>query len=130
MPGRVYKAVKDNRYSAILVCHYRFCHCHHTLRRYPAGVDQADQTLRLRKLSTIQWVPGEIKALLAEVPPEGSRRLFELWKQIPERHAAHVELRFALNQLGELMIRPSEYWFSYRVLDWQKDVPWTNNATG
>ena len=31
------------------------------------------------------WVLDEIKQLLAELPPEGGRRLFELWKQIPER---------------------------------------------
>jgi hypothetical protein len=26
------------------------------------------------------WVCDEVKTLLAELPPEGSRRLFELWK--------------------------------------------------
>ena len=31
------------------------------------------------------WVLDEVKYLLAELPPDGSRRLFELWKQIPER---------------------------------------------
>ena len=69
------------------------------------------------------------KSLLTELPPEGSRRLFELWKQIPERHAAHRKSRSALTQLRDLLIRLSEYWSSYRVFDWQKDVPWTNNAT-
>jgi transposase-like protein len=75
------------------------------------------------------WVLDETKALLTELPPEGSRRLFELWKQIPERHEAHRKSRSALTQLCELLIRLSEYWSSYRVFDWQKDVPWTNNAT-
>jgi transposase-like protein len=75
------------------------------------------------------WVLDEIKTLLTELPPEGSRRLFELWKQIPERHAAHRQSRSALSQLRDLLIRLSEYWPSYRVFDWQKDVPWTNNAT-
>jgi hypothetical protein len=27
------------------------------------------------------------------------------------------------------VIRLSEHWASYRVFDWQKDVPWTNNGT-
>lgn len=279
--GRVSKPVKDNRYRTILVYRYHCCYCHRNFRYYPPGVDRADQTLRLRKLSTIMWVLGmslrgtciglsvfgvqlshmtlwrnlqeqaddlekqrhwkpvrvlgidglyplgkgrqqpvliavdlgtgqpvaighvneydpwavrrfleplvkrlgvsvivsddlityhmvteklgvehqvcqfhvrrwvgrtlhelratvlkdwhwvldETKALLAELPPEGSRRLFELWKQIPERHESQMKSRSALTQLRELLIRLSEYWPSYRVLDWQKDVPWSNNAT-
>jgi hypothetical protein len=75
------------------------------------------------------WVLDEIKALLADLPPDGSRRLFELWKQIPEKHTVENKSRSALTQLRELLIRLSEYWPSYRVFDWQKDVPWTNNAT-
>lgn len=75
------------------------------------------------------WVLDEIKTLVTELPPEGSRRLFELWKQIPERHGSPGKSRSALTQLRELLIRLSEYWPSYRVFDWQKDVPWTNNAT-
>lgn len=31
------------------------------------------------------WVLDEIRHLLDELPAEGSRRLFELWKQIPGR---------------------------------------------
>jgi transposase-like protein len=279
--GQLSKPVKDNHYRTILVYRYRCCHCHRTFRHYPNGVDRADQTLRLRKLSTILWVLGmslrgtctalsifgvqlshmtlwrnlqeqahdlekqrhwkpvrvlgidglyplgkgrkqavliavdlgsgqpvaighvneydpwavrrfleplvkrlgvsvivsddlityhrvteqlgvehqvcqfhvrrwvgralhelrqtvpkewhwvldEIKALLAELPPEGSRRMFELWKQIPERHGPPTKSHSALTQLRELLIRLSEYWPSYRVFDWQKDVPWTNNAT-
>jgi transposase-like protein len=279
--GRVNKPVKDDHFQSVMVYRYRCCYCHRTFRYYPDGVDRADQTLRLRKLSTLLWVLGmslrgtctalsiievqlshmslwrnlqeqadylekqrhwkpvrvlgidglyplgkgrqqpvliavdlgtgqpvaighvneydlgavrrfleplvkrlgvsvivsddlitfhrvteklgvehqvcqfhvrrwvgrtlyqlretvpkewwwvldEIKSLLTELPPEGSRRLFELWKQIPERHVAHRKSRSALTQLRELLIRLSEYWSSYRVFDWQKDVPWTNNLT-
>jgi hypothetical protein len=75
------------------------------------------------------WVLDEIKVILTELPPEGSRRLFELWKQIPERHTVEKRTRSSLTQLRDLLIQLSEYWPSYRVFDWQKDVPWTNNAT-
>lgn len=75
------------------------------------------------------WVLDEIKHLLAELPPEGSRRLFELWKQIPERRVGQAGARSPLEQLRNLLIRLSEHWDSYRVFDWQKDVPWTNNGT-
>jgi transposase-like protein len=75
------------------------------------------------------WVLDEIKGLLAELPPEGSRRLFELWKQIPHRRTGQSGERSPLEQLRNLLIRLSENWGSYRVFDWQKDVPWTNNGT-
>lgn len=75
------------------------------------------------------WVLDEIKSLLAELPPEGKRRLFEIWKQIPERRVGQSGERSPLEQLRYLLIRLSEHWDSYRVFDWQKDVPWTNNGT-
>jgi transposase-like protein len=75
------------------------------------------------------WILDEIKGLLADLPPEGSRRLFELWKQIPERHGSPRKSHSALTQLRELLIRLSECWPKYRVFDYQKDVPWTNNLT-
>jgi hypothetical protein len=31
--------------------------------------------------------------------------------------------------LRNLLIRLSEHWHTYRVFDWDKDVPWTNNGT-
>jgi transposase-like protein len=75
------------------------------------------------------WVLEEIKNLLAELPPEGSRRLFDLWKQIPERRTGQSGERTPLNQLRALLIRLSEHWASYRVFTWQNEVPWTNNGT-
>lgn len=75
------------------------------------------------------WVLEEVRHLLAELPPEGGRRLFELWKQIPERRMGQEGGRSPLEQLRNLLIRMSEHWASYRVFDWQKDVPWTNNGT-
>ena len=75
------------------------------------------------------WVLDEVKTFLAELPVEGSRRLFELWKQIPERRIGQEGPRSALEQLRNLLIRLSEHWHTYRVFDWDKDVPWTNNGT-
>jgi len=75
------------------------------------------------------WVLDEIKLLLAELPPEGGRRLFELWKQIPERRVGQKGPRSPLEQLRYLLIRMSQSWSNYRVFDYQKDVPWTNNGT-
>ena len=61
---------------------------------------------------------------------EGSRRLLELYKQIPEHFAFEPNApRTPLEQLRLLLIRLSEHWASYRIFDWQQDVPWTNNGT-
>jgi hypothetical protein len=49
--------------------------------------------------------------------------------QIPERRAGRDQPRSPVEQLRDLLIRMSEHWPSYRVFDWQKDVPWTNNGT-
>ncbi len=75
------------------------------------------------------WVLDEIKSLLAELPLEGSRRLFELWKQIPEKRTGQSGEHSPLEKLRYILIRMSEHWASYRVFDWQKEVPWTNNGT-
>jgi hypothetical protein len=76
-----------------------------------------------------EWVLKETKGLLEQLPPDGGRRLFELWKQIPERRRGQAGSRTALEQLRYLLIRLSEDWPNYRVFDWQKEVPWTNNGT-
>jgi hypothetical protein len=71
----------------------------------------------------------EVKQLLSELSPTGSRRLFELWKLIPEKRTGQAGELSALGKLRHILIRMSEHWASYRVFDWQKDVPWTNNGT-
>jgi transposase-like protein len=75
------------------------------------------------------WVPEEVKTLLAELPLEGSRRLFELWKQVPPQCPGRADPKAPLDRLRRLLLRLSEHWDSYRVFDWDKDVPWTNNGT-
>jgi len=52
-----------------------------------------------------------------------------LWKQIPERGTGQEGPRSPLEQLRHLLLRLSEHWPNYRVFDWQKGVPWTNNGT-
>lgn len=76
-----------------------------------------------------QDVLDEVKQLLHELPIEGSRRLFELWKQIDEPRSARDKPRTPIDQLRDLLIRLSEHWEAYRIIDWQPEVPWTNNTT-
>jgi transposase-like protein len=75
------------------------------------------------------WVLEEVRQLLETLPPDGGQRLFDLWKQVPERRSGQVGPRSPLEQLRNLLIRLSEHWSEFRVFDWQKDVPWTNNGT-
>jgi len=74
-------------------------------------------------------VVDQVKQILSELPPEGSKRLFELWKQIPERRAGRGQPLSPLDQLRYLLLRLSEHWPNYRIFTWQNDVPWTNNGT-
>lgn len=75
------------------------------------------------------WVLDEVGGLLEELPLDGSRRLFEIWKQIPERKVGQTGAWTPLVRLRYLLIRMSEHWESYRVFYWHKEVPWTNNGT-
>lgn len=75
------------------------------------------------------WIPGEVKLLLAELPPKGGQRLFALWEQIPRHQANPQRPRSPLERLRNLLIRLSQDWHTYRVFDQDKKVTWTNNAT-
>ncbi len=100
--------------------------CQFHLRRWVSGsLEELGKTVP----EEWDWVLDEIRDLLSELAPEGSKRLFELWKQIPERRVGQKGPRSPLEKLRHLLIRLSEHWDSYRVFCWQKDVPWTNNIT-
>jgi hypothetical protein len=78
-----------------------------------------------------EWrrVNDEVKQIISELPPEGSKRLFELWKQIPERQAGRDQPLSPLDQLRYLLLRLSEHCPNYCIFTWQEGVPWTNNGT-
>lgn len=74
-------------------------------------------------------VLAEIKQLIDELPPEGGKRLFDLWKQVSVEKSARDQPLTPTEQLRNLLIRLSEHWPTYRIFDWQPEVPWTNNRT-
>ena len=101
--------------------------CQFHVRRW---VGRTRHELRQSLPEEWHWVLDEIKQLLAQLPVEGSRRLLELWKQIPAGRMGRMEEPLSpLDQLRNLLLRLSEHWASYRLFDWQKGVPWTNNGT-
>jgi transposase-like protein len=75
------------------------------------------------------WVLDEIRELLEFLPPEGSKRLYALWKQVPGRRSKPNQVRLALEQLRDLLLRLSQDWWRYCVFQSEPQVPWTNNPT-
>ena len=72
----------------------------------------------------------EVGQILADLPRHGDRRLLELWRQIPARRTGRKdEPLSALERLRLLLVRLAEDWDRYRVFEWDKEVPWTNNTT-
>jgi transposase len=55
--GKV-KRVRDPRVREVWVYRYRCCNCRRTFRHYPAGVDRASQSQRMRELAAIGWLLG------------------------------------------------------------------------
>lgn len=47
------RSVRDPHIKQVTVYRYRCCRCHHTFRHYPQGIDQAQQTQRLRVLAAV-----------------------------------------------------------------------------
>lgn len=100
--------------------------CQFHLRRWVGRtLHQLEQSLPEEWL----WVIREVKQLIDELPIEGGKRLFELWKQVAVQRKSSTQPLSAVDDLRQLLIRLSNHWDSYRVFDWQPDVPWTNNTT-
>jgi transposase-like protein len=77
-----------------------------------------------------QWVVKEVHQLIEELPLHGDRRLVELGRLIPDRRVARQAQAFsALDRLHYLLVRLAQDWSHYRVFDWDREVPWTNNLT-
>lgn len=76
------------------------------------------------------WVLEEVHQLLQDLPLHGDRRLLQLWRHIPQsRMGRRREELSPLDRLRLLLVRLAEDWSRYRVFDWDRDVPWTNNIT-
>ena len=75
------------------------------------------------------WVLEEIRQLIDLLPPEGSKTLYALWKQLPGRRSLSGQARSAMEQLRNLLLRLSEHWQNYCTFQSEPQIPWTNNAT-
>jgi len=75
------------------------------------------------------WVLEEIQELMEFLPPDGNKKLYALWKQLPGRRSKPNQSRLALEQLRDLLLRLSQDWQRYCVFQFEPRVPWTNNST-
>lgn len=85
--GKVIKPVRDSQISRVEVYRYRCCRCHRTFRDYPEGVDQADQTQRMRALAALFWMLGlsyrSLEIVLGAFLVDLSR--MSAWRDVQER---------------------------------------------
>ena len=58
--GHTKQVTRPHVHEVVVYRYYR-CRCRHTFRHYPAGVDQAQQSRRLRKLAAVCWALGLIR---------------------------------------------------------------------
>jgi transposase-like protein len=86
---------------------------------------------RLQKQLDDEWVDllNEVRQLLEDLPPDGSRRLFQLYRQVKAPPRIYNQPMHPLARLQKLLLRLSDNWRSYRLFLEQGDVPLTNNAT-
>ena len=84
--GAVAKPIKDLYVSEVVALRYRCTDCGRTFRHYPEGVDQHDQSLRLRGLAALSWALGlslrSTSHLLAAMGRELSR--MSVWRDVQE----------------------------------------------
>jgi transposase-like protein len=84
--GKV-RQVRDPQVHQVRVYRYRCNRCKHTFRHYPEGIDQAQQTQRMRALAAISWLLGlsyrGLSGLLAAFGITISRMTG--WRDVQER---------------------------------------------
>jgi hypothetical protein len=115
----VYKKVAEN-----LNLEHQICQFH--VRRW---VGKALRELRNTLPQEWVWVLDEIQALISELPPDGSKRLYALWKRVAVWRGKGIHQLTPVEQLRDLLIRLSEHWSRYCTFYSDPAIPWTNNGT-
>jgi Transposase IS66 family len=114
-----YKIVAENLHLGHQVCQF------HVRRWVGKTLKQLQQTVPKEWL----WVLEEIHQLSELLPPDGSKSLYALWKQLPGRRSLPTQSRSAMEQLRNLLLRLSDHWQNYCTFQFEPQIPWTHNAT-
>ena len=75
------------------------------------------------------YVIPKLQDLIHDLPSNGSKVLYELWKQFPGRVTQPDEKRTPLEKLRDLVLRLSKDWERYIEFYHDPGIPWTNNRT-
>jgi hypothetical protein len=100
--------------------------CQFHVRRW---VGQALRELRGKLDPGWHWVLDEIKQVVDDLPADGDKRLYSLWKQVPVPRQGRSATWRPVDQLRDLLIRLSEHWARYCLFYSEPELPWTNNAS-
>jgi len=96
--------VSDDLFSYKLVAEklqleHQVCQFH--VRRW---VGKTLKELRATLPAEWVWVLEEIQELMEFLPPDGNKKLYALWKQLPGRRSKPNQSRLALEQLRDLLL--------------------------
>ena len=117
------------------------------LASYKEITDELELGHQVCQFHVHRWVGKALKGLEKELPPEwlhliprlqelisdlpvnGGKVLYELWKEMPGRTTRPEEKRTPLEKLRDLVLRLSKDWESYIEFYSDPGIPWTNNRT-
>ena len=99
--------------------------CYFHMRRW---VGRTLRSLEGRLSPEWQELLPQVREIVEELPPGGSRKLLAFYKQLPGQ-LRHGQERTAEDELRLLLIRLSEHWERYTAFFQDPGLPWTNNRT-
>ena len=70
-----------------------------------------------------------IQELIDDLPVNGGKMLYELWKEMPGRSTKTEEKRTPLEKLRDIVLRLSRDWGRYIEFYSDPGIPWTNNRS-
>ena len=85
-------------------------------------MNRAVRKLRGKVPKEWEWVLDEVKGCVEELAGDGGRRLYEVWKQIPDKGVRRGERLSPLGQLRAMVLRLSENWGRYTAYKRTRDV--------
>jgi transposase-like protein len=117
------------------------------LASYKEIADELELGHQVCQFHVRRWVGKALKNLEKELPPEwldvipklqelindlpinGNKVLYELWKEMPGRMTKPEEKRTPLEKLRDLVLRLCRDWGRYIEFYSDPGIPWTNNRT-
>ena len=117
------------------------------LATYKEIAEELDLGHQVCQFHVRRWVGKALKKLEEELPPEwlhiipkvqelihdlpvnGGKVLYELWKEMPGRTTKPNEERTPLEKLRDIVLRLSQDWGRYIEFYSDPGIPWTNNRT-